>query len=107
LVTFHGNDLLWVFGNNITDYEKEEFARFLIRGEIGPIPANESRKKIRSGSATGRLLGGNLGCLLKLVGTPYWPDFNGVLLFVEAYEISPKACVSEFHLVLTKSQNYS
>lgn len=35
------------------------------------------------GKARGRLLGGNLTVLSALVGTPYLPDFNGAILFLE------------------------
>lgn len=97
LVTFHGNDLLWGFGNDLDDYERAEFIRTLVAGEIGRIPPNRSRKTIRSGRAVGKLLGGNLRCLLKLAGTPFWPDFTNAILFVEAYEISPKGCYTAFH----------
>ena len=38
---------------------------------------------IRSGKAQGRLLGGNLSVLAALVGTPYMPDFDGAILFLE------------------------
>src|SRR3990170_735831 len=35
------------------------------------------------GKAVGRLLGGNLSVLAALIGTPYLPDFNGAILFLE------------------------
>jgi muramoyltetrapeptide carboxypeptidase len=35
------------------------------------------------GRASGRLLGGNLTVLAALVGTPYLPDFDGAILFLE------------------------
>ncbi len=38
---------------------------------------------IRSGKARGRLLGGNLSVLTALVGTPWLPDFDGAILFLE------------------------
>ncbi len=38
---------------------------------------------IRAGSAEGRLLGGNLSVLSSLIGTPYLPPFNHLLLFLE------------------------
>jgi muramoyltetrapeptide carboxypeptidase len=41
------------------------------------------------GAATGRLLGGNMTCLLRLIGTPYAPDFTGAILFLE--DIGEKA----------------
>jgi muramoyltetrapeptide carboxypeptidase len=97
LITFHGNDILWGFGNVLAEYEKQEFQRILVDGHIGTIPANRPRQTIRSGQAQGTLLGGNLRCLLKLAGTPYWPDFADAILFVEAYEISATACHTAFH----------
>ena len=100
LITFHGSDLLWSFGNDLSDYERGEFIRQLIRGEIGEIPANLERQTIRSGKASGKLLGGNLRCLLKLAGTSYWPNFDGAIFFVEAYEITPKACHAAFSQLL-------
>ena len=48
------------------------------------------------GTAEGKLLGGNLLCLLKLAGTPYWPDFTGAILFVEALNIPPEGCDHQF-----------
>jgi muramoyltetrapeptide carboxypeptidase len=47
---------------------------------------------VRSGTAEGRLLGGNLHCLAKLAGTPYFPDFTGAIFFVEAMNIQPEEC---------------
>ena len=41
------------------------------------------------GRARGRLLGGNMTCLLRLIGTPYAPDFEGAILFLE--DIGEKA----------------
>ncbi|MBW6465696.1 MAG: LD-carboxypeptidase [Brevefilum sp.] len=96
LVTFHGNDILWGFGNNLVEYERSEFIRTLIDAKIGFIPAHGGRMTIRGGQGSGKLLGGNLHCLLKLAGTPYWPDFTGAILFLEAYEISASACHTAF-----------
>ncbi len=42
-----------------------------------------SLKTIVPGRATGQLLGGNMTCLLRLLGTPYAPDFRDVILFLE------------------------
>jgi muramoyltetrapeptide carboxypeptidase len=92
LITFHGNDVLWGFGRNPTTYDEQEFMRCLIDGKIGEIPPARERRAIRNGVAEGKLLGGNLPCLLKLAGTPYFPDFMGAILFVEALGISPEGC---------------
>ncbi|MEE4451706.1 LD-carboxypeptidase [Novosphingobium resinovorum] len=40
-------------------------------------------KTFRGGKARGLLLGGNLAVLSALVGTPYLPDFEGAILFLE------------------------
>lgn len=40
-------------------------------------------RTFRPGKATGRLLGGNLTVLTSLMGTPYLPDFEGAILFLE------------------------
>jgi muramoyltetrapeptide carboxypeptidase len=47
---------------------------------------------VRGGVAEGRLLGGNLNCLMKLAGTPYFPDFTEAILFLEAVNIKPEGC---------------
>ncbi|WP_238475232.1 S66 peptidase family protein [Sphingomonas cavernae] len=54
-------------------------------------PGNEDRltqragrtRTFRPGKATGRLIGGNLTVLSALMGTPYLPDFDGAILFLE------------------------
>lgn len=43
-----------------------------------------SPKILRSGEAHGRLLGGNIETMNMLLGTPYAPDFEGRILFLEA-----------------------
>ncbi len=40
-------------------------------------------RTLRPGKAAGRLLGGNLTVLTSIVGTPYLPDFEGAILFIE------------------------
>jgi muramoyltetrapeptide carboxypeptidase len=97
LVTFHGNDVMWGFGRYPTAYDRQEFLDRLVDGKIGRVTALGPRVAMRSGGAEGRLLGGNLRCLLKLAGTPYFPDFNGALLFVESLGFEPATCDYMFH----------
>ncbi|HEX7742018.1 MAG TPA: LD-carboxypeptidase, partial [Sphingobium sp.] len=40
-------------------------------------------RTFRGGRASGRLLGGNLTVLAALMGTPWLPDFDGAILFLE------------------------
>lgn len=41
---------------------------------------------IQGSKMCGVVVGGNIRCLLKLAGTPYWPDMNGKILLLEAYK---------------------
>lgn len=47
------------------------------------VPREGRTQTLRSGMARGRLVGGNLAVLTSLAGTPYWPDFDGAILFLE------------------------
>jgi muramoyltetrapeptide carboxypeptidase len=40
-------------------------------------------RTFRAGKASGPLIGGNLTVLTALMGTPYLPDFDGAILFIE------------------------
>ncbi|HET9914508.1 MAG TPA: LD-carboxypeptidase [Anaerolineales bacterium] len=92
LVTFHGSDLMWGFGRNPSAYDEQEFIASLMDARTGAIPPNRARQTVRNGIAEGKLLGGNLPCLAKLAGTPYFPDFTGAIFFVEAMGIQPEEC---------------
>jgi muramoyltetrapeptide carboxypeptidase len=47
---------------------------------------SSSVQTLRPGRATGRLIGGNLTVLSTLMGTPYLPNFDGAILFLEDVE---------------------
>jgi muramoyltetrapeptide carboxypeptidase len=52
--------------------------------EADPLASERWRiATIRPGQARGRLLGGNLSVLSALVGTPWLPEFDGAILFLE------------------------
>ena len=60
--------------------------RLAFTGETPVLGAGEGAPPIatlRPGKARGRLLGGNLSVLTALVGTPWLPDFDGAILFLE------------------------
>lgn len=52
-------------------------------GEAGASTGDLPVTTIRPGLASGRLLGGNLTVLTTLMGTPWLPDFDGAILFLE------------------------
>lgn len=49
---------------------------------------------VRGSEMAGPVYGGNFRCLLKLAGTPYWPDFTGSILLLEAYRGKPELVAS-------------
>lgn len=51
--------------------------------DIAAAAARWRTTTIHPGKARGRLLGGNLSVLAALVGTPWLPDFDGAVLFLE------------------------
>jgi muramoyltetrapeptide carboxypeptidase len=55
-----------------------------------------SRRCLRSGMARGRLLVANMGCLLLLAGTSYFPDCRGALLVLEEDESESPETVDRF-----------
>ncbi len=85
LITFHGNDVIWGFGGDYTEYDVHEFKQRLVEGTIGEIPHNSKWKCIKEGVAEGVLVGGNLNCMNKLAGTQYLPHFKDTILFLESF----------------------
>jgi len=92
LVTFHGPNGLTSWKTVQTDY----FRRLLFAAETPTFQnlkdGNDSDRlmqvkyriqTITPGKARGRLIGGNLSVLSTLVGSPYLPDLNGAILFLE------------------------
>lgn len=96
MVTFHGNDVVWGFGCDPKEYDREQFVSCFINATTGAIPGLMERHAVRAGSAEGHLLGGNLRCLLKLAGTSYFPDMRGAILFLEALHATPADCEAAF-----------
>ena len=94
LVTFHGPTLNAGFIKpNPTPFALQSFLRTLTRPAApGSICAGYNRKTIsivRRGSASGRLVGGNLSLICTTVGTPYQPSFRDKILFLEDIDEAP------------------
>jgi muramoyltetrapeptide carboxypeptidase len=88
--TIHGPNAASAWGQLSWD----SFRRLAFEGETPTWripPGTEDRlaqrtgraRTFRPGRASGPLLGGNLTVLSALVGTPYLPDFDGAILFIE------------------------
>ncbi|MGK0481200.1 MAG: muramoyltetrapeptide carboxypeptidase [Planctomycetota bacterium] len=52
-------------------------------GSDNTVQTEDRTRTLHPGVARGRLLGGNLTVLTSIVGTPYLPDFEDAILFVE------------------------
>jgi muramoyltetrapeptide carboxypeptidase len=103
LVTYSGPHFTTFGMKHGIEYTIEYFERCLMREEPFEVPPadhwsddpwyedqenrdfvpNPGYEIIHEGEAEGRLLGGNLGTLSLLFGTPYMPDLRGTLLFLE------------------------
>lgn len=93
LVTFHGPDVCFTLGKYPFAYTMEELAARLCNGKTGKV-RQLATSTIRGGTARGRLLGGNLRCLLKLANTVYWPDFTGSIVMLESFRLTGERCVA-------------
>lgn len=86
LITFHCQDYVWFGKDEVTDYDRNEISDKLFNGNNVLIPYEErqfidfSNKEI-----TGKIYGTNVRCLLKLVGTPYMPNLENAVLFLEGF----------------------
>jgi muramoyltetrapeptide carboxypeptidase len=91
VVTFHGP----VARASMPAFTREHFERVLTRTEPpGPlgrlpepagvlVPQEHRIVTLRGGTAEGPLAGGNLTLLQCLIGTPWFPDLDGAILFIE------------------------
>ncbi len=84
LVTFHGPMLAVEFASTLDRFTEESFWRSITsthKREKVSLP--RGTKVLRSGKASGILLGGNLSLVASILGTPFQPDFQNALLFLE------------------------
>jgi muramoyltetrapeptide carboxypeptidase len=91
LVTFHAPMPAWP----LTPFSRWHFDRVLTTvnpagrlGRVAPpadvlVPKDDRIVTLVPGQAVGPLVGGNLSLLQCLVGTRYFPDLDGALLFIE------------------------
>lgn len=82
LVTYHFTNYKGFCEENL-DFNKAQFENVMINGNDGVVKKDSEWKKIRGGIATGKLVGGNLSSLVKIINTKYCPSFNNSILFLE------------------------
>lgn len=90
LVTFHGP----VAASSWNRFNAEQFRHLFFARELVQyrnvsedkdelVPRSNRTVTVRGGKARGELVGGNLTVLTALAGSPYLPDFDGKVLFLE------------------------
>ncbi|WP_339726180.1 LD-carboxypeptidase [uncultured Paraglaciecola sp.] len=91
LVSFHGPVGVSYWGQDQAQQMRQmifEGGKFTIQNQPDKDEKALTQRKnriqvINSGSVEGRLVGGNLTVLTSMVGTPYFPDMQGKILFLE------------------------
>jgi len=93
LTVFHGADPKSGRGLDLDfEYTWENFQNRLMN-KSKEIPASSERLCVREGTAEGKILGCNLSSIIKLAGTPYFPDFTNSILFLEGYSDNLKTAL--------------
>lgn len=86
LITFHGPSVLWDFGadNGVPELTSTHFWSLLESHESAyEVAAQDNWRWLRNGELSGRVIAGNLASLQGLLGTPYEPNWDNVVLFWE------------------------
>ena len=96
LITFHGPNGSGSWSSfNADQFSKVFFERGLVKYENEQIKGDDLVIKqnrihtISPGIAEGVIIGGNLTVLTAIAGSPYFPDFEGKILFLEDVDEGP------------------
>ncbi len=102
LITYHGPDLIFTFGLPMSPAIKENLIKTIFEGNVGKLSPNPDWKglddlnvneiyrgwqSVRPGRASGRLIGGNISCLMNLDNTDFQPEYKDSILFLEGYMV--------------------
>lgn len=75
-----GKASVWYQAKHLAGRDGERQRRMFAEAELFDI----RWEWIQGEAMRGIVVGGNIRCLLKLAGTPYWPKMRGKILFLEA-----------------------
>lgn len=111
LITYHGPDLIFTFSEPMSEIIKENIIKTWFEGNVGELKPNPNWKGldelnknekykgwqcVRKGKAKGKLIGGNITCLVNLENTAFEPDYKGAILFLESYMLNIAALDQAF-----------
>lgn len=111
LITYHGPDLIFTFGEPVSEIVKENLIKTWFEGNVRELKPNPNWKGldelnknekykgwqcVRKGKAKGKLIGGNITCLVNLENTAFEPDYKDAILFLESYMLNIAALDQAF-----------
>ncbi len=102
LVTFHGPNFI-NYGEETAEERWMEFENVFIHKNIQKFYQGEKKiiKEGKNKQIIGKSIGTNLGSMMYLIGTQYFPDMTDKILFMESFRTSPDECERRFeHLRL-------
>ena len=86
LITFAGPMAAVDFHEDVSPYTEEHFWETITSNKkVGrlKIPEEQKLPYLQKGSASGRIVGGNLAVFAALLGTEYFPNLTGKILMIE------------------------
>lgn len=92
LVTYSGPMIAVEMGRGIDPFTETSFWTSVTNSQPAGLltnPDSSSIRVIKPGRAEGRLLGGCLSLIDVLLGTPFFPDFDGAILILEDIDEEP------------------
>jgi muramoyltetrapeptide carboxypeptidase len=111
LISYHGPDLVFAFGQPMSPAIEQNLLNTLFEGNAGQLKPNPDWKGldklnrneknkgwscVREGKVSGKLIGGNVSCLINLENTDYRPDYKDSILFLEAYLLTSEKLHRDF-----------
>ncbi len=94
LITFHGPNFV-NYGEEFADENFEEFKQVFMHKQIEKLYRG-NKQVVRGGNVEGKSIGTNLGSMMYLLGTPFFPGMQDKVLFIESYITSPNECKRRF-----------
>ena len=82
LITYHFTNYKGFCEENIK-YNTQQFENVMINGNEGEVQQSSEWITIRRGKTRGKLVGGNLSSIVKILNTQYCPDFKNKILILE------------------------
>lgn len=104
LVTYHFTNYKGFCEENL-DFNRNQFENVFINGNRGVVSQNSSWKTLRKGISKGKLVGGNLGSLVKILNTEYCPSFRNNILFLEDLAVESNLEMISSYIYQLKNSN--